>query len=821
MRLLVFFLFFYTSLLANHHLEPIALQLAWLHQFQSAGFYVAQEKGFYEDLDLNVTIKEYQKGLNVVDAVLNKKSTYGIGKSSLIIDRSNHKPVVALMALFQHDPSILITTNPTIKTPQDLFNRTIMMSLDESNSVTILSMLLSHGVKLEDIFLQDPSFKIDDLIQQKIDAMACYLSNEPFVLTKRNIPYTVLNPKEYGFDFYGDILFTSEDEITLHKERAKHFYMATKQGWEWAFEHIPETAQLIYEKYNTQNKSLEALIYEGETLKKLAFDDDKPYGILETQKFEAISNVYKISGIMQNTYSIEGFIDPQHFAKDIVKVGVLAIREDTGTMPQTWIDSEHYLSNLFPSHQFMIIPLSYEEMKKKVQQDTIDFIITNPMFAIQLAQAYGISQIATISPRYKDHYYSEYGSVIFTKVTTHIKRYNDLRDKRIGAVSPHSFGGYLLGMKEIGIPILEKNITFFGTHYNVVKAVLEGRVDAGIIRTDVLEKMQEDNLIQLSDINVLNVKKYPDFPFLISTELYPEWVLAKTPHTPEYLTNEVLSTLLKLSTKPRAKQEFRLSTPQDDSKVHAVLKEFNIYPYQKEPFTFAEVFFKYKYFFLGLFIPFIMAIFFIMHIQRLNKKLREHAIEIGNFNATLEHEVEERTHQLTLLNSKLKELANTDELTKIDNRRHFFLLATQYFYASKRNNTELHIFSLDIDLFKQVNDTYGHAIGDEVLKSFCHTVKEIIRQSDLFGRIGGEEFCICIQNTTLEGATILAEKIRECVQNTTAIVDTKELPKITVSIGISSLHKADNEIFDIIKRSDEALYRAKRNGRNQVQIILH
>ena len=209
-----------------------------------------------------------------------------------------------------------------------------------------------------------------------------------------------------------------------------------------------------------------------------------------------------------------------------------------------------------------------------------------------------------------------------------------------------------------------------------------------------------------------------------------------------------------------------------------------------------------------------------MHIQRLNKKLREHAIEIENFNATLEHEVEERTHQLTLLNSKLKELANTDELTRIDNRRHFFLLATQYFYSSKRNNLELYIFSLDIDLFKQVNDTYGHAIGDEVLKSFCHTIKEIIRQSDLFGRIGGEEFCICIQNTTLEGATTLAEKIRESIQNTNTIVGTQELPKITVSIGISSLQKGDNEIFDIIKRSDEALYRAKRNGRNQVQVIL-
>lgn len=819
MRFVIFFLFIYTTLFAHPQYNPISLQLAWLHQFQSAGFYVAQEKGFYDELDLNVTIKEYQ-GKDVVEAVLNKESTYGIGKSSLLIDRNNHKPVVALMALFQHDPAVLITTNPAIQTPQKLLNRTIMMSNDQLNSVSMTSMLLSNGVKLENVTLQIPSFNIDDLIHQKTDAMACYISNEPFLLNERNISYTILNPKEYGFDFYGDILFTTEDEIANNPERARRFYAASKKGWEWAFEHVEETAKLIYDKYNTQNKSLEALIYEGETLKKLAFEEDKPYGMLEAKKFEDISTIYKISGMIKNTYALEGFIDPLHFIKSSVKIGVLESAEDQETIPKIWRDSENYLNTIFASHQFTIIPLSLTEMEKKIQHNELDFIILNPMLSIQLSQTMGISRIATISQRYKDHFYSEYGSVIFTKSGSKINQYSDLYGKKIGAVSPHSFGGYLLGKKEIGSPMIEKNTLFLETHYKVVKAVLEGRVDAGIIRSNVLEKMQDEGIINLNDIKVLNAKKHLDFPFLVSTNLYPEWVLAKTPHTSEYLTNETLSTLLKLSITPKATQIFKLTPPQDDSKVHSVLKEFNIYPYQQEPFTLEDAFFRYKYFFLGLLIAFVMAIFFIIYIQRLNQKLKEHAQEIGNFNATLEHEVEERTHQLTLLNSKLKELANTDELTKIDNRRHFFLLATQYFYSSRRNNMELHIFSLDIDLFKHVNDTYGHAIGDEVLKYFCDTIKGIIRQSDLFGRIGGEEFCICIQNTTLEGALTLAEKIRESIQNSTAIVNNKQLPKITVSIGISSLQKGDKEIFDIIKRSDEALYRSKRNGRNQVQIIL-
>lgn len=820
MRVLAFFALFLSTLYANHALEPISLQLTWLHQFQSAGFYVAKEKGFYADHNLDLTIKEYHNGVNVVDDVLKGASVYGIGRSSLIIDRSKKKPVVALMALFQHSPSVLISTNPTIKTPKDLFQRSIMMTSDESSSVAIFSMLLSHGVNKNDLFLQNHSFNIEDLIQHNTDAMACYISNEPFRLSKRLIPHTIFNPQEYGFDFYGDILFTSEEELKTHPERAKNFYTATKRGWEWAFDNIEETAKLIYEKYNTQNKSLEELIYEGKTLKTLAFDEDKPFGVLEEKKFEEIGAFYKISGLLNNGLNLKGFIDPLHFGKDIIRIGVLSTREGNNVLPKSWQESADYLTSIFPLHQFVILALSFEEMQEKVKKNELEFIITNPLFAVQLEHAHGISRIATMSIRYKDHYFSEYGSVIFTKASSRIKNYFDIRGKKIGAVSQRSLGGYLLGIKELNDPTIRKHMTFLGSHDTVVKAILDEKIDVGIIRTGVLEKMQEEGLLKLSDFKILGAKTYIDFPFAISTELYPEWVLAKAPHTSEFLTNEVLSTLLKLSTSAKNPHIFRLKTPLDYSKVHALLKEFNIYPYEQDPLSFKEVLVYYKYLFLGLFITFTISLIFIAYIQRLNKKLRQNTEEIYQFNATLEHEVQERTHELSLLNSKLKELANTDELTKIDNRRHFFLMATQYFHTSKRNAMELHMLSLDIDFFKHVNDTYGHAMGDDVLKFFCKAIKELIRQSDLFGRIGGEEFCICVQNATLEGAITLAEKIRERIQNSTKEGNAFGIPFITVSIGISSLLPDDTEIFDVIKRSDEALYRAKRNGRNQVQVIL-
>ncbi len=819
MRVIVLFLSLIRLLFADHQPESISLQLAWLNQFQFAGFYVAQQKGFYGAYDLNVTIKEYQKGHNVVDAVLKGESTYGVGRSSLAIDRSQGRPVVALMALFQHSPSVLITTNPAIMTPKDLNYRMIMITIDEANSIPIMAMLLSHGLQKKDIFLQPHSFSLEDLINHNTDAMACYISNEPFLLNERNITHTIFDPRDYGFDFYGDILFTSEQELLANPERAKHFYSASKQGWEWAFAHIEETAKIIFEHYNTQHKSLEALIYEGKALKKLAYDDNKPFGLIEKEKFETITNLYKISGLLPNGKNLEGFIDPLHFAKDTIRIGILASREGNDVIPTTWRESADYLSSIFPSHHFVIMPLEFDELEQSVKNNEIEFIITNPMQYIQLEHKYGISRLATMSAKYKNHYYSEYGSVIFTRSDAPISSLHDVANKKIGAVAPMSFGGYLLGIKTLGYTPDKNHIIFLGTHYNVIKAVLTKEIDVGIIRTDVLEKMSDAGTLFLNDIRVLGLKDTPQFPFMSSSELYPEWTLAKTSLTSEDLSNEVLSTLLKLSTLSQNKTyAFRLKTPQDYSKVHALLKEFNIYPYEQKSFTFNDVLLKYKYLLIGLLIAFSSAVFFMIHIQTLNRKLLRHAHEIEHFNETLEQEVEERTHALSLLNTKLKELANTDELTKIDNRRHFFLLATQYFYTAKRNKSALHVLSLDIDFFKNVNDTYGHAKGDDILKFFCDQIQQLIRESDLFGRIGGEEFSICIQNDTDEGALIFAEKIRSTIESSTKN-KLPELPPITVSIGISGYQESDNDIFDIVKRSDEALYLAKNNGRNQVQIL--
>lgn len=135
------------------------------------------------------------------------------------------------------------------------------MTNDAKESASIKAMIVSQGLDLEQINIQKHSFNLDDLINGKTDAMSCYLSNEPYLLKQKNLKFNLINPHDYNFDFYEGILFTSQNELEKYPSRVHNFNQASIKGWEYAFNNIEESAKIIYEKYNSQNKSLDSLIY--------------------------------------------------------------------------------------------------------------------------------------------------------------------------------------------------------------------------------------------------------------------------------------------------------------------------------------------------------------------------------------------------------------------------------------------------------------------------------------------------------------------------------------------------------------------------------
>jgi len=165
--------------------------------------------------------------------------------------------------------------------------------------------------------------------------------------------------------------------------------------------------------------------------------------------------------------------------------------------------------------------------------------------------------------------------------------------------------------------------------------------------------------------------------------------------------------------------------------------------------------------------------------------------------------------------AKLRELATTDGLTGLNNRRRFMELSEREFARSLRYDRPLALFMLDIDFFKKVNDTYGHSVGDDVLRSLSETAIMALRGADILGRIGGEEFGVLLPETTLEAAMEVAERLRVSIERSSLDVNGESL-SVTVSIGVSIMKPDIVSIEALLKRADDALYDAKQSGRNRV-----
>lgn len=168
----------------------------------------------------------------------------------------------------------------------------------------------------------------------------------------------------------------------------------------------------------------------------------------------------------------------------------------------------------------------------------------------------------------------------------------------------------------------------------------------------------------------------------------------------------------------------------------------------------------------------------------------------------------------TLLYQQALRVAHTDALTGVGNRTAFQSGLAREWKAARRHFAPLSLIAVDVDFFKRVNDTYGHPCGDEVLKTVARCIKESTRGSDLVYRYGGEEFMVLLADTGLDGAALLAERLRRHMEASPCPTEHGEL-RVTVSVGVATLLPCDTESC-LLKRADQALYLAKQQGRNRV-----
>jgi diguanylate cyclase (GGDEF)-like protein/PAS domain S-box-containing protein len=168
---------------------------------------------------------------------------------------------------------------------------------------------------------------------------------------------------------------------------------------------------------------------------------------------------------------------------------------------------------------------------------------------------------------------------------------------------------------------------------------------------------------------------------------------------------------------------------------------------------------------------------------------------------------------------ELERLSQVDMLTGLANRRRFMQLAEQELSRKRRYGGDLAVFMMDLDHFKSVNDTYGHQTGDLVLQKLGDICREVLRDLDCVGRLGGEEFAVVLPSTDVDHAMLVAERLREAVENA-AVTDPKgAIVRCSISIGVTTLHDDSISLDTLLSQADRALYQAKHQGRNQVSLF--
>ncbi len=288
-------------------LETVTLQLKWHHQFQFAGYYAAKEMGFYQDEGLDVNITPVSLDKNPIQNVLNGAAQYGVGSNDLLLIRAQGEPVVVLGVLIQHSPYVLLALKrPDLETVHDLVGKKVFI---DPYAKEILAYLHSVGIPLDRInLIETNNYNAYDLLSGKVDAYAGYSSNDPFYLDKIKADYLTFNPRSAGIDFYGDNLFTTEQEIQQHPERVKAFLRASLKGWSVAVKAPLKVIDLMIEKGYYPASERDKLIFESEKIINLVHADLIPLGMMHQDRWNYIRDTYVDFNMLSKDFSLDGFM---------------------------------------------------------------------------------------------------------------------------------------------------------------------------------------------------------------------------------------------------------------------------------------------------------------------------------------------------------------------------------------------------------------------------------------------------------------------------------------------------------------------------------
>ncbi len=284
--------------------DKVKLRLKWIKHSQFAGYFTAEQKGFYEQNGIDVEIIPGGAESPSIQMVASGSEHFGItGMGQLMEARAKDVPVVALAIIYRKNPLIWFSVNPNITTAQDFVGRKVGVTIGSNSDMLFRAMLKKAGVDINQIEIVPVKYSISILLSGEIDAYEGYMINQPLLAREHGFETYIINPTDYGINFYGDTLFTTEKMIEKNPDLVRRFVKASIAGWEYAYNH-PDEAVTYTLMYSDQLKR------EHETgLMQISLDlirpDDKPIGTMERSILEEMHELLVSNEILDKPINLD------------------------------------------------------------------------------------------------------------------------------------------------------------------------------------------------------------------------------------------------------------------------------------------------------------------------------------------------------------------------------------------------------------------------------------------------------------------------------------------------------------------------------------
>jgi diguanylate cyclase (GGDEF)-like protein/PAS domain S-box-containing protein len=652
-------------------LRPISLQLLWKHQFQFAGYYAAQEMGYYRQAGLDVTFREANPEQDTIEEVLKGQSDFGVGSSDLLLYRAKGKPVIALAVIFQHSPLALVALESSgIHNIHQIAGKRVMI---ERHASELFAYLKREGIPIQQSQMQffPHSFGMEELLTDKVDAMSAYITDEPYILAKKGLDYSVFSPRSAGIDFYGDNLFTSESFLQAHPNVVSAFREASLRGWEYAMTHPEEMADLIIARYGNR-KSKEQLLFEYTQMVPLLRPDLVAIGYMYPGRWQHIADVYNELGMLQDEFPVEDFL----YNPNDLHIPIWVFWAAGGIIG---------FSLLAGGVAFYILRINRRLSREIAQRKKTE-----------------------LSLRASEQHYQ----IIYESAPLALIVFD--RENRV----------------------VDWN--------NAAEAIF------GWPRLDMLGQTLE------------RIVSEPDRNYVLKV-MEQAWAGGVVTGSNHNLTREGRTILCRWS-----------NVAQKDGNGNTI------------------------------------GVLSLAEDITETQKMRD---EIEAANQSLRTQIK----QIQSLQDELREQALHDPLTNLFNRRYFHELLERELAQCERDSKPLSLVMIDIDYFKQINDSFGHQTGDRVLVALADILRSSTRSGDSVFRFGGEEFVIILPGMDAEIGMERAESLRRIFAELMIHTEDGDA-KTTLSAGIATWPTHALDAKRLLSKADKALYAAKEAGRNRILV---